>query len=720
MCFRADVEPRTPLEADLLLLGMELVTAPTQVWAAAKRAFAGLDREHTAEATKRLPAAERAAAPPERGTVPADEMQQLVADADELEPGDSLSMHLFVMQRKQAVLAQLREEYKRRNQFGNHQESAVDGGDSKNLFRDAFLGWWMSARPRAHLTTLERWCTRGLTRAKRGLRDGCDKLGALKRGLASIAERGLLTASIVDRVKPEQGKVDVSVDVGDMEDADDLLSATFTFTKVENVGKAFTEMQLPAGVGGCLALDFLTRAEQPEKVTRRAIACLEALMTEHVEPELHRVAHYHSWRVYACVNEADLVPVIRIVVCVRPGGSADAVLKQVRAGFPPQTRRPHTHSRPPPTLLPPQLHLGFVFSDVLADVSCDAHCSCSITDIFESKKTNLNAAFNLHASLGCIVARRLLAKIGEEALFAFEESRVRRALDVAERKRAHDQAHKRTLESHGDRMRAAAEREGKSLDEMQVEVGVTGFAIQRTSQTPAEAESAEERLRARLDALWALCRNIASTKAANSEHRFRNLHDLLFDNHYLKGLLPPWLTPDLVMVTGGTARWFRRAMQGLNAEMRKQWKDIVANEKLTKLREDESERVRLEAESKMSSKARRRASFLEEKKRLAAKLTALGIEVETGDFGAEGPEDPVQRARKAAIARFTSKRAALEAYHAVWHACVGVQAVNLFSGPNRFTLSFQGFDIMEVLPEPMDPPKKAGAPEEGEGSESDY
>ena len=46
-----------------------------------------------------------------------------------------------------------------------------------------------------------------------------------------------------------------------------------------------------------------------------------------------------------------------------------------------------------------------------------------------------------------------------------------------------------------------------------------------------------------------------------------------------------------------------------------------------------------------------------------------------------------------------SRMAFLKMYIALQQCCIGVQAVTVLSGTNKFELSLQGFDIFEILPE---------------------
>ena len=47
-----------------------------------------------------------------------------------------------------ALMSEVREHFAQRNEFAFHQTSLVEGDDQEHIYRDAFLAWWMSPRPR--------------------------------------------------------------------------------------------------------------------------------------------------------------------------------------------------------------------------------------------------------------------------------------------------------------------------------------------------------------------------------------------------------------------------------------------------------------------------------------------------------------------------------------------------------------------------------------------
>ena len=104
-------------------------------------------------------------------------------------------------------------------------------------------------------------------------------------------------------------------------------------------------------------------------------------------------------------------------------------------------------------------------------------------------------------------------------------------------------------------------------------------------------------------------------------------------------------------------------------------------------------------------KERARLAFLEEKRQLAAKLSALGIDVDEDLGGEESNHDrPVEYARECKNKQIRNERNILECYRASWRALCSVHGLQVQSGANRITVGFQGLDVFELLPEPPENP----------------
>lgn len=117
----------------------------------------------------------------------------------------------------------------------------------------------------------------------------------------------------------------------------------------------------------------------------------------------------------------------------------------------------------------------------------------------------------------------------------------------------------------------------------------------------------------------------------------------------------------------------------------------------------EREQKKRQLDESLSTRQRRAKQLAEEKRRMAAQLAAMGLEV-----AADLEEDDTAGANAVELRRlrvtkqFDSEARLQHAYAVCWHALVGVHGVQVQSGENRLSLSFQGLDIFELLPEPED------------------
>ena len=192
-------------------------------------------------------------------------------------------------------MSEVRQHFAQRNEFAFHQTSLVEGDDQEHIYRDAFLAWWMSPRPRPtmrvraldgrlrvlapfeitlplplrppapHRTGPRVVCVQPQARAasrsakRRGndpttpVNDHHSRGSGTHRRCEERKSRSLLSP-VVDRpaafsclserttraetnltkIKQEQSRYDVSLEVGDPEDMDEGLTATLNFTTIDN------------------------------------------------------------------------------------------------------------------------------------------------------------------------------------------------------------------------------------------------------------------------------------------------------------------------------------------------------------------------------------------------------------------------------------------------------------------------------------------------------
>ena len=94
-------------------------------------------------------------------------------------------------------------------------------------------------------------------RGKAFLRRGCRNAVAFTRAVRARVDRlcnhAFLTAASLSKLKSEQGKIDVTAELGNAEEAEDVFTCSLTYTRVESPAMAFQAMELWVGGGGLLA-----------------------------------------------------------------------------------------------------------------------------------------------------------------------------------------------------------------------------------------------------------------------------------------------------------------------------------------------------------------------------------------------------------------------------------------------------------------------------------
>jgi len=185
--YRAAIEHTHPLEDDLLRVGIDLLPKSLAQWEKNQRSFDRLDTENPEEDENGALVA---------GRVPVAQMQQLIADCGEVLTDEEVTLALHAHLGHNALMGEVREYYASRNEFAYHQVSLVDGTDRDHLYRDAFLAWWMSPRPKPVIREFEsRLCHLKLM-LKRGIRNTIAALRHARTSITALVDRGLVTGAM--------------------------------------------------------------------------------------------------------------------------------------------------------------------------------------------------------------------------------------------------------------------------------------------------------------------------------------------------------------------------------------------------------------------------------------------------------------------------------------------------------------------------------------------
>lgn len=87
----------------------------------------------------------------------------------------------------------------------------------------------------------------------RRLRNASSVAASLTERLSTVCTRGLISAALINKVKQDLGRYTAIVEVGEAEDLDDGMSASFSLTHLDNPAQACAEAGLATGIGSAHA-----------------------------------------------------------------------------------------------------------------------------------------------------------------------------------------------------------------------------------------------------------------------------------------------------------------------------------------------------------------------------------------------------------------------------------------------------------------------------------
>lgn len=102
----------------------------------------------------------------------------------------------------------------------------------------------------------------------------------------------------------------------------------------------------------------------------------------------------------------------------------------------------------------------------------------------------------------------------------------------------------------------------------------------------------------------------------------------------------------------------------------------------------------------------------QEQRRVIEQLRRLNIKVQDHDslWGGRNDKTPEDAVQGALASQMTDNKLALDAADACYSACIGIDGVTLFVGKSQLSLSFEGFDVFDVLPPPPNMSAKPSEP----------
>jgi len=177
-------------------------------------------------------------------------------------------------------MASLRARFKRKNAFGDNQESKIDAEDKEHIYRDGFMSWIVSGREKPQVDFFEKIFLKSKTTISRVFME-IGRFGSdFRQRIARLREREILTPRLLGGMKTDQTRSEGLLEIGNAGDVDDGLSFQITYSKMEKATAAFAEMRLPRNCGTALTLDFLVRSDSTDSEVRGAVKSVEAIVKE--------------------------------------------------------------------------------------------------------------------------------------------------------------------------------------------------------------------------------------------------------------------------------------------------------------------------------------------------------------------------------------------------------------------------------------------------------
>jgi hypothetical protein len=640
-------------EFDLLRAGLSVLPAQLALWRRLNAAFDVVATENQLAGQDGAP------------RVPQSDFQLWAFASGEVLPQARCHEATALHFRHNAVMADVRMAYARKHRFGTHQTSAINPEDRQHLYRSGVAGWWFSGRPRVVLRTMERRLIALRLGFIRSLRNLSSMASFVTDRLGAICVRGLIGAALINKVKQDLGRYTATLEIGNAEDVDDGLGASFSLEHCDNPAKAFADAGLATGIGSAVWVDFLVRQDASDKALSRAVATLQSLLQEMVGGELGQMGSFHGLKVFRWQHEADKCVVARVALQFKPDTSVDLALRQ--------------------------LNVGLKFSDALPELSASLHLSHPLTEMLESERFAVGDVC-VAASGAALVARQVVAAVAAELLYLAEDEAGASRVEQAERRAAHAAALERT---------AAAVPAEPSLTGTLTGT-LTGLAAEKRVDTDASIGLRSFKARLLRRSAWALASFVHATKACAIEQRFASLEECFFGGEWVAALLPLWCTRRMVQTPGALATLWKETSGWLSAQLDVHWRRVVNQEKSAAAWAEQARVLKDEKLRNLSEKERARLAFMADKAALAAKLGAMGL---GGEVEVEAPVSDVEADRQRKSAQVKSERAVLETYEACWRALYAVHGLTVQTGTHKFSLALQGLDVLEVLPEPPPTPK---------------
>lgn len=665
--YREAIELNWPIEVDAVTAGLSGTTVVLEEWARCAAEFDLLDRDFDKSGEA-------------HGKVPAVAFQQLCYNCG----GDAyFTAECELSTARQAahnsVCTSVRKAYAKRHAFEDTIQRSTTEDDPAYVYREAFLGWWFSNRPRPDDRAISRLalaCTKALCSFARQIFRTATKVA---NAIFSQFARGILPFGRIQNAKScSVANLDVEVHIGSLDRSDNGSGASLElrFGMIENTQPFLTQMQIPSGAGSSIVVDFALQPSADTTVLLHLKKQLVKFFNLCFLADLKRLP-------------GDFLGVRVLIVHGSDGSSPRFARVQLlwRATIDGWLQR--------------SAGLGSVL-DLIHNAKASLRINKTLTDMLLNDTLNPNYGLEISAKASASYANFLCGLLLEEELYARRERAIIKQREEALERKAQRKAHERTLASHGPIL---------EMNEL------SGLGVMPLPTKAAKIAEPIYRQRCKYEKaldrhLWRIVRCLKGTNQLQLELSFRHVHEFLFENTFLRNFIDANTSRrlgNLLDGKGALSACWRRVSVAIADELSKLSTEIEKIEALDRERRAADAKAEAERLNSMSPVDRKRLAFAREmmklQRNLGSKFSSRETTADIAERASVQRSQPyrqqnahVDLLRRVQVNHAKAARVALDLYALCCDTLLGPACVTLHS--DRFCLSvdIDGFDVFDVLP----------------------
>jgi len=198
------------------------------------------------------------------------------------------------------VMAQMCARNLRKNEFAtNIQASKINVDDTVSTYRDGFLAWMVSGRPKPPVNKFEKFFIWAKTSSVRYLLEASRTISAYRSSIQKLCQREIFSPRLLGGLKMDVASLSGQILIGSEDEVDEGMSANLTYTKIERAAQEFAMMKLPKGTGTAFIVDLLIMSDASKSEVHAAVLKITQIIQEHLDNEIQKLPLFHSWKVFA-------------------------------------------------------------------------------------------------------------------------------------------------------------------------------------------------------------------------------------------------------------------------------------------------------------------------------------------------------------------------------------------------------------------------------------